>query len=46
VNSWQTLLMIDMARGKYLSLSRRPPTQYDWLTLWGLVQEEQVRIEA
>jgi hypothetical protein len=32
-----------MAQGKYLNLAKCLPTQYDWLTLWGLMQE-QVRV--
>jgi len=46
LNSWYQLLLMNMAQGKYLNLSRRLPTQYDWLTLWGLVQEEQARVET
>jgi hypothetical protein len=44
MTSWYHLLLLDMSRGKYLNLSKRLTTQYDWLTLWGLVQEEQVRV--
>lgn len=39
--SWYHLLLIDMNRGKYLHW--RQPTQYDWLTLWMLI-EEQARV--
>lgn len=41
--SWYHLLLIDMNRGKYLNLSQRSVTQYDWLTLWMLI-EEQARV--
>jgi len=39
VNSWQQLLLIQMTQGRYLNLSRRPVTQYDWWTLWTLIGE-------
>ena len=44
MNSWYQLLLLNMSRGEYLNLSRRLPTQYDWLTLWMLIQEEQARV--
>jgi len=36
VNSWQTLLMIQMSQGRYLS--SKPPTERDWLLLWALAR--------
>ena len=44
MNSWYQLLLLNMAQGRYLNLSRRLTTQYDWLTLWSLIQEEQARV--
>ena len=37
MNSWQTLLLLDMNRGRYVS--RRVATQYEWLMLWGLATQ-------
>ncbi len=37
MNSWTTLLMIQMAQGRYLA--SKPPTERDWLALWALVQD-------
>jgi len=37
VTSWQTLLLIQMYKGKYLS--SKPPTEEHWLRLWVLVHE-------
>ena len=44
IPNWYHLLLIDMARGKYLNLSPRPCNQYDWIALWSLIQEQQVRV--
>ncbi len=38
MNSWQTLLLADMLRGKYLRLGR-PVNEHDWLSLWTMAQE-------
>ena len=34
MTSWQTLLLLHLAQGRYLST--RPPTEYDWMILWAL----------
>lgn len=44
--SWYQLLLLDMAKGKYLNLSPRDKTQEDWLILWQLIQMQEVRVEA
>ena len=44
MNSWYQAMLLAMAKGQYLNLSKRPLTQYDWLTLWMLIQEEQERV--
>lgn len=44
MNSWYQLMLLKMAQGQYLRLGPRLVTQYDWLVLWGLIQEEQVRV--
>ena len=41
MTSWQQLLLLHMAQGKYLNLSSKPVTEHDWLVLWGLIQTEQ-----
>ena len=38
---WYQLLLLDMAKGKYLNLSPRPVNQHDWMVLWTLIQEGQ-----
>ena len=35
MNSWQTLLLIQMVQGRYLA--SKPPDEHDWVVLWGLV---------
>jgi hypothetical protein len=43
--SWYQLLLIDMQRGRYLRLGQRPVEEYNWMTLWMLVQDmEQARV--
>jgi hypothetical protein len=37
VNSWTTLLLLDIARGRYIA--KRTATEYERLTLWMLAQE-------
>ena len=37
MDSWQTLLMIQMAQERYLA--SKLPTERDWLALWALVQD-------
>lgn len=45
MNSWYQLMLLGMARGSYLRLGPRPVTQYDWVTLWTMIQEmEQARV--
>ena len=44
MNSWYQLLLLHMAQGRYLNLSPRLKTQDDWLILWSLIQQEQVRV--
>ncbi len=39
MNSWYQLLLMNMAQGRYLNLSRRLPTQYDWVVLWNMIGE-------
>jgi len=45
VNSWYQLLLLNMVQGRYLRLAKRPVMEYDWLTLWSLIQDmEQARV--
>ncbi len=37
MDSWTTLLMLQMSKGKYLSTQK--PTEEHWLRLWVLVSE-------
>ena len=43
MNSWYQAMLLNMARGQHLHLSRRDYTLYDWVMLWSLM-EEQVRV--
>jgi len=37
MTSWTTLLLLHLSQGRYLS--SKPPTERDWLVLWGLANE-------